>query len=114
MTTTVENCLFCKIVAGEIPAQLVFQDDEVTAFYDVNPQAPVHVLIIANTHTPNHLETDDPTIYAQVLAGSKKVAQQLKLTDYRLVINNGAGAGQSVFHLHVHLMAGRPFGWPAG
>ena len=110
----VENCLFCKIVAGEIPAQLVFQDDEVTAFYDVNPQAPVHVLIIANTHTPNHLETDEPTIYAQVLVGAKKVAQQLKLTDYRLVINNGRGAGQSVFHLHVHLMAGRPFGWPAG
>jgi histidine triad (HIT) family protein len=110
----IESCLFCQIVSGEIPAQRVFQDDEVTAFYDVNPQAPVHVLIISNTHTPSHLETDDPTIYAQVLVGAKKVAQQLQLTDYRLVINNGAGAGQSVFHLHVHLMAGRPFGWPAG
>ncbi len=109
-----ESCLFCQIVSGEIPAQRVFQDAEVTAFYDLHPQAPVHVLIIANTHTPSHLETDDPTIYAQVLAGAKKVAQQLQLTDYRLVINNGRGAGQSVFHLHVHLMAGRPFGWPAG
>jgi histidine triad (HIT) family protein len=109
-----ESCLFCQIVSGEIQAQRVFQDAEVTAFYDVNPQAPVHVLIVPNTHTPSHLEADDPTIYAQVLAGAKKVAQQLNLSDYRLVINNGRGAGQSVFHLHVHLMAGRPFGWPAG
>jgi histidine triad (HIT) family protein len=111
---TVENCLFCKIIAGEIPAQLVFKDEAVTAFYDLNPQAPVHILIISNTHTASHLETDDTTIYADVLAGAKKVAQQLNLTDYRLVINNGTGAGQSVFHLHVHLMAGRPFAWPAG
>ena len=109
-----EHCLFCKIVAGTVPSQLVFQDETVTAFYDVHPQAPVHVLIIPNTHTTNHLETDDPSIYADLLIGAKKVAQKLKLTDYRLVINNGVGAGQSVFHMHLHLMAGRPFAWPAG
>ncbi len=108
------NCLFCKIVNGEIPARLVLQTEKITAFYDVNPQAPVHVLIISNTHTASHLETEEVSLFEDIMAGAKAVAEQLNLTDYRLVMNNGAGAGQSVFHMHLHLMAGRPFTWPAG
>jgi histidine triad (HIT) family protein len=114
MPTSHPDCLFCTIIRGDIPAQIVYQDEKVTAFNDINPTAPTHVLIVSNTHTASHLETDDAQVYADVLAGAKTVAQQLGLTDYRLVINNGAGAGQSVFHMHVHLLAGRPFTWPAG
>lgn len=108
------HCLFCKIVNGEIPTRLVLQTEKITAFYDVNPQAPVHVLIISNTHTASHLETEETSLFQDIMAGAKTVAEQLNLTDYRLVMNNGAGAGQSVFHMHLHLMAGRPFTWPAG
>ncbi len=108
------HCLFCKIVNGEIPTRLVLQTEKITAFYDVNPQAPVHVLIISNTHTASHLETEEVSLFEDIMAGAKAVAEQLNLTDYRLVMNNGAGAGQSVFHMHLHLMAGRPFTWPAG
>jgi histidine triad (HIT) family protein len=108
------NCLFCKIVKGETPAKIILQTEKITAFYDVNPQAPVHVLIISNTHTASHLETEEASLFQDVMVGAKAVAEQLNLKDYRLVMNNGAGAGQSVFHMHLHLMAGRPFSWPAG
>jgi histidine triad (HIT) family protein len=108
------DCLFCKLINGDIPADVVLQTEHITAFNDINPQAPVHVLIISNTHTASHLETDDPTLLAQVMQGARQVAQQLGLTDYRLVMNNGAAAGQSVFHMHLHLLAGRPFTWPPG
>ena len=108
------DCLFCRIVAGEIPAKRVYENEQVIAFEDINPQAPTHVLIIHRTHTESHLDTDDPTILMQVMQGAQEVAKQLGLHDYRLVMNNGAKAGQSVFHMHLHLLAGRPFTWPPG
>jgi len=111
---TVADCLFCKIIRGEIPAKIVYQTPVVTVFEDIAPQAPVHLLIIANTHTASHLQTEDETIYQQLLSAAKTVATALHLQDYRLICNNGAGAGQSVFHLHVHLLAGRPLQWPPG
>jgi histidine triad (HIT) family protein len=110
----IENCLFCKIVNGLIPARIVFQDPACTVFEDIHPQAPVHLLIVSSTHTVSHLETENDAIYRDLLVTARKVAKQLNLTDYRLVMNNGAGAGQSVFHMHLHLLAGRPFTWPAG
>lgn len=108
------NCLFCKIVNGEIPAATVYQDDTVTVFKDINPQAPIHYLVIPNTHTACVAETADGKIFQQVLGAARDIAQKESLTDYRLVINNGAGAGQTVFHLHLHLLAGRPLQWPPG
>jgi histidine triad (HIT) family protein len=111
---TVADCLFCKIIRGEIPAKIVYQTPLVTVFEDIAPQAPVNLLIIANTHTASHLQTEDETIYQQLLSAAKNVATALNLQDYRLICNNGAGAGQSVFHLHVHLLAGRPLQWPPG
>ncbi|XVJ51244.1 MAG: histidine triad nucleotide-binding protein [Vampirovibrio sp.] len=107
-------CLFCKILAGEIPARVVYETEKILAFEDLYPQAPIHVLIISKTHTPSHLETEDPTLYEDLLQGAKALAQRFAIQDYRLVMNNGAGAGQSVFHMHLHLMAGRSFSWPAG
>lgn len=109
-----EDCLFCRIIAGEISAQIVLQTPTFTAFYDINPQAPVHVLLISPTHTATHLQTDDPALFGHLMAGAQQVAQHLGLTNYRLVMNNGAGAGQSVFHMHLHLLAGRPLSWPPG
>lgn len=113
-TATVADCLFCKIIRGEIPAKVVYQTETVTVFEDIAPQAPVHLLIIANQHTPSHLKTDDASIYQALLSTAKTVAQAMQLEDYRLIINNGAGAGQSVFHLHLHLLAGRSLQWPPG
>jgi histidine triad (HIT) family protein len=111
---TIADCLFCKIIRGEIPAKVVFQSETVSVFEDIAPQAPVHLLIIANTHTPSHLETDDDTLYQHLMTTAKTVAKALGLTDYRLIMNNGAGAGQSVFHMHLHLLAGRSLHWPPG
>lgn len=111
------DCLFCRILAGEIPANRVHEGvlgGNVIAFADINPQAPIHWLFIHNTHTASHSETADPQVYADLLAAAKTAAQAEGLSDYRLVINNGAEAGQSVFHLHLHLLAGRPFTWPPG
>lgn len=115
MTSTAESsCLFCKIIKGDIPAQIVYQTESVTAFKDISPQAPVHYLVIPNQHTACVSETEDPLILQQVLSGARDLAQKESLTDYRLVVNNGAEAGQTVFHLHLHLLAGRPFTWPPG
>jgi histidine triad (HIT) family protein len=111
---TVTDCLFCKIVRGEIPAKLVYQTETVTVFEDIAPQAPVHLLIIANTHTASHLETEDDALYLALMTTAKVVATALGLKDYRLILNNGAGAGQSVFHMHLHLLAGRSLHWPPG
>jgi histidine triad (HIT) family protein len=110
----VEDCLFCQIVAGSIPAKKVLETETALVFEDITPQAPIHWLIIAKTHTASHLETTDEAVYATLLSIAREAAIQQGLTDYRLVINNGAGAGQSVFHMHLHLLAGRPFSWPPG
>lgn len=108
------DCLFCKIISGTIPAEKVLATDKVTAFRDINPQAPTHILVIPNTHTASVCKTEDAAIFADVLEGARQVARQENLNDFRLVVNNGPGAGQTVFHLHVHVLGGRDLGWPPG
>lgn len=114
------NCLFCRIVAGEIPAKVAYEDDEILAFHDIAPQAPVHVLVIPRTHvaTLADMPADGPSpSMAHLFAGVQRTAQRLGLSSadgYRLVVNCGERAGQSVWHVHAHLLAGRSFAWPPG
>jgi histidine triad (HIT) family protein len=110
------DCLFCAIVAGEIPAEIVFSTDEVIAFRDINPAAPVHVLVIPRDHYVNAAEVAraDPQLAGALLVAAGDVAAQEGLSDYRLVFNTGADAGQSVFHAHLHVLGGRAVGWPPG
>jgi histidine triad (HIT) family protein len=111
----VADCLFCKIVAGEIGARVVHDDDQVLAFEDVNPKAPKHVLVIPKKHLANIGELGtDPETAAAVVAGVGAVAAELGLESYRTVFNTGPGAGQTVFHVHAHLLAGRSLTWPPG
>lgn len=113
-----KDCLFCKIVQGEIPAKKAYEDEEVLAFYDIDPQAPVHVLIIPKTHIEsiNALEREQDALLGHMFEVAKRLAQELgvKDTGYRLVTNIGADAGQSVPHLHLHLLGGRSMEWPPG
>lgn len=112
------DCIFCKIAEGKIPADKVYEDDEVLAFEDVNPVAPVHILIIPKKHIPtlNDTTAADEPLMGKLLTCAKNIAEQKKLsrTGYRVVTNVMSGAGQSVFHIHVHLLGGRPFNWPPG
>jgi histidine triad (HIT) family protein len=111
------SCLFCRIVAGEVPASVVHDGPRTLAFRDVNPQAPTHVLVIPKEHhaTAADLVSADPVLAAEVLAAATEVARQEGLTGgYRLVANTGDDAGQSVHHLHVHVLGGRGLGWPPG
>ena len=109
------DCLFCKIVDGDIPAEIVYDGDGVLAFRDVNPQAAVHVLVIPKRHVPDvgALGADQEAGTA-VLAGIRAVAEQLRLPSYRTVLNTGGDSGQTVFHVHAHVLSGRKFGWPPG
>ncbi|GAB2458281.1 histidine triad nucleotide-binding protein [Jatrophihabitans fulvus] len=110
-----DDCIFCKIVAGEIPATKVYEDDGAVAFADTNPQAPVHLLVVTRTHLTDIAEVGaDAEASAALLAGIRATAAQEGLTEFRTVFNTGAGVGQSVFHVHAHLLAGRSFGWPPG
>lgn len=109
-----DNCIFCKIARGETKAQLLFEDDRVLAFRDINPQAPVHVLIIPKEHYPSIEDIPDECLTGHLFTVGKQVAEKLGLKGYRLVINKGWEAGQTVFHLHLHLLAGRLLGWPPG
>ncbi len=106
------DCLFCKIAAGEIPSNKVYEDDKVLAFYDIEPKAPVHVLIIPKTHLAGvrDVTADNSAAVAHIFAVIPHIAEQLGVTDYRIVTNNGADAGQTVQHLHFHLLAGRVLG----
>jgi histidine triad (HIT) family protein len=108
--------LFEKIIAREIPANIIYEDDESLAFRDIHPQAPVHILVIPKKPLPMLSEAtpEDTALLGRLLQTVRAVACQEGLADYRVVINNGAGAGQTVFHLHLHLLAGRPFSWPPG
>jgi len=109
------DCLFCKIVAGEIPATVVAQDEHWLAFEDIDPKAPVHVLVVPKRHLADVGELgSDPQAAAAVLAGVGAVARQLGLSAYRTVFNTGAEAGQSVFHAHAHVLGGRNLTWPPG
>ena len=110
--------LFERIIAGEIPADIVYEDEWCVAFRDINPQAPTHILIVPRKPVVNvaHATSDDAELMGRVLLAAGEVARQLGVEQggYRLVFNNGAGAGQTVFHMHCHLLAGRPLNWPPG
>ncbi len=112
------HCLFCKILRREIPAKVVFENDFALAFRDLHPVAPTHVLVVPKKHIVGiaHAELEDAEAMGHLLLAARKVAEQDGLGDggYRLVINNGADAGQSVFHLHVHVIGGRGLSWPPG
>ena len=111
------DCIFCKIVNGEIPSNKAYEDDKVLAFYDLEPQAPVHILIIPKEHITSvaQITAENSAVVAHIFEVAAKLAADLGLKDgFRIVTNTGDAAGQSVKHLHFHLMGGREFGWPAG
>ncbi len=110
------RCVFCRIVEGRAPARLVYQDEDVTAFHDRNPQAPTHILIVPNRHLRdvNQVKSDDAALMGRLFVVARRVAEGQGLSSYRLVVNTGREAGQSVFHLHMHLLGGRSFSWPPG
>jgi histidine triad (HIT) family protein len=111
------DCLFCSIVAGDIPADIVLSNDRVVAFRDISPQAPTHVLVIPRAHHANigELASGDPQATAALLQAAGEVAEAEGIGDaYRLVFNTGEGAGQSVFHVHGHVLGGRDLTWPPG
>ena len=109
--------LFARIIARDIPADIVYEDDLCLAFRDINPQAPTHVLIIPKKEIPRLADAQDgdQALLGHLLLAAGRIARQLGVEDaFRIAVNNGAQAGQSVFHLHLHLLAGRPFRWPPG
>ena len=111
------DTIFSKIINREIPADIVYEDDHCLAFRDANPQAPIHVLVIPKKPIPKLSDAteDNQLLLGQLILTAKKIAADENISDaFRLVINNGEGAGQTVFHLHVHLLAGRSFNWPPG
>lgn len=108
------DCIFCKIARGEVNTELLYKDDKVAAFKDLNPQAPVHFLIIPIDHYDSVKEMNDEALIGRLFTAAKKVAEKIDLKHYRLVINTGIGAGQSVFHTHLHLLGGRLMSWPPG
>jgi len=112
------DCLFCKILAGEIPADLVYESDTAVAFRDINPQAPTHVLVIPRKHiaTINDIEPDDQEIVGSLYTAAREIAAAAGIAEdgYRAVMNCNEGAGQSVFHIHLHVLGGRPLAWPPG
>jgi len=111
-----DDCIFCKIVGKQIPAVLVYEDDKVLAFNDVNPQAPVHVLVIPKAHITTVAELEDMSVIKDLFAVMKKVAEEkgIDKTGYRIVVNHGKDSGQAVPHLHFHLLGGRSLHWPPG
>jgi histidine triad (HIT) family protein len=112
------SCLFCEIVAGKIPARVAFQDESILAFHDVNPQGPVHVLIIPKRHVSSILDLTpaDDALVGGLVRRARDLAAELGLAErgFRLVFNTGDDAGYSVYHIHLHLVGGRRLGWPPG
>ena len=111
-----DNCLFCKIIKGEIPADKLYEDDEVVAFRDIAPQAPVHFLVIPKKHIngPSAVAEEDEQLIGKMMRIGSEVAKQEGIEQYRVVFNNGEQAGQSVFHIHLHILGGRSLTWPPG
>ena len=112
-----KECLFCRIVRKEVPARVLFEDHEILAFEDIHPQAPTHVLIIPKKHIsrPREIQPEDARTVGRLFWVAAQVAREQGIDQgYRLVMNNGAAAGQSVFHIHLHLLGGRSMGWPPG
>jgi histidine triad (HIT) family protein len=110
------DTIFGQITRGEIPTDFLYEDDRAVAFRDVNPQAPTHILVIPRQPIPrlSASQDEDAALLGHLLTVARKVAAQEGLEDFRLVVNDGAAAGQTVFHLHVHVLGGRAFGWPPG
>jgi histidine triad (HIT) family protein len=112
------SCLFCRLVAGEVPARVVYQDDSLVAFHDINPQAPVHLLLVPRRHiaTLNDLTAADDELVGAMTRRAAALAAELGLAarGYRTVFNCNRDAGQTVFHIHLHLLGGRPLHWPPG
>jgi len=113
-----EKCIFCRIANHQMPTRIIYEDEEVIAFHDINPQAPVHLLIIPRKHIPkiDDLQTDDQALMGKLIYTARQLADQLGFKDsgYRLVINNGRDGGQDIYHIHLHMLAGRPMHWPPG
>jgi histidine triad (HIT) family protein len=113
-----ENCIFCRVAAGSAPARVLFADDDVVAFHDIAPRAPVHVLVIPRRHITSlaHAEAGDAGVLGALLAAAAEAARRAGIVEsgYRVVANTGADAGQAVSHLHLHVLGGRPMGWPPG
>ncbi|MEJ2720404.1 MAG: histidine triad nucleotide-binding protein [bacterium] len=113
-----DDCIFCKIVAGEIPSEFLFEDNDLIAFEDINPVAPTHVLIVPKKHiaTLNDLRESDAALVGKMFLAAKDIAKSKGISEegYRAVFNCMAGAGQAVFHIHLHLLGGRPLQWPPG
>lgn len=111
-----ENCLFCKIIMGQIPTAKLYEDDDILAFADINPQAPTHFLVIPKKHLsgPGAVTEADQALIGKVMRAGADLAKERGVEDFRFVINNGAGAGQTVFHFHLHVLGGRPMAWPPG
>ncbi len=112
------DCLFCKIAAHEIPSSIVYEDDDVIAFNDIYPQAPTHVLVVPKTHisTLNDLQPEHERLIGNVMQRAVAIAHERKIamSGYRVVFNTNRHAGQTVFHIHLHLLGGRPLEWPPG
>ena len=110
-----DDCLFCRIVEGKIPATVVYEDDDVMAINDVFPRAPFHVLVVPRRHIARLSDLDDEPLGGRLLQAVRRVARQGGVGEnFRLVVNNGDHAGQTVWHLHLHVLGGREFGWPPG
>lgn len=112
-----QECIFCKIIAGDIPATLLYEDDDILAFNDISPAAPIHILVIPRKHItgPASLSKADQSLIGKMILKGTELAIDADLTDgYRLVMNNGESAGQTVFHLHLHVLGGRNMTWPPG
>ena len=109
-----DDCLFCRIVAGKVPAKIAYQDDDVIAIHDVFPRAPFHVLVMPRRHVERISTLEDERLGGRLLQAVRRVTAEAGQADFRLVSNNGGGAGQSVEHLHLHVLAGRSFEWPPG
>ena len=110
------NNIFQDIIDKKIPANIVYEDDLAIAFNDISPQAPIHILVIPKKSIPKLADSnsDDKDLLGHLLLVVKKITAEQKVKDYRVVINNGSEAGQTVFHIHLHILAGRVFGWPPG
>lgn len=111
------DCLFCKIVAGEIPSEAIYEDDDLMAFWDISPQAPKHFLVIPKKHLidPSDVKEDDEKLIGKMIRISAQIAAENGINDgFRVVINSGADANQLVFHIHMHVLGGRRMRWPPG
>ena len=108
------DCIFCKIANKEIPSEFVYENEHIVAFNDINPAAPVHILVIPKKHVESLRELEDKNLMAELLDGVRSVTKKLNIKDYRTVINTGKEAGQEVFHIHLHIISGRPLKWPPG